>query len=171
MLGGGVSRYPCLSHNPNPASPRNPGSIPAICSIKIKYIYQLIRFQPLKLELEKSIFMHKVILLYVYLHLKKRLEMITCMCALCPKQTSYAWWKPNDIGRSYVQSRKMHPRARMEGPPRPFLPRAAKQLTPALHAGPNARNPPPPPPPPPPACIYTRQGCRGPQDLPCARPI
>ena len=28
-----------------------------------------------------------------------------------------------------------------------------------------------PPPRPPPACINTRQGCRGPQDLPCARPI
>ena len=73
----------------------------------------------------------------------------------------YAWWKPNDIGRSYVQNRRMHPRAKMEGPPRPFLPRATKHLTPAL-LGPTQGPP----------RIYTRQlGCRGPQDLPCARPI
>ena len=44
--------------------------------------------------------------------------------------------------------------------------------TPAL-LGPTQGKPPrPPPPPPPPACIYIhRQGCRGPQDLPYARPI
>ena len=49
----------------------------------------------------------------------------------------------------------------MEGPPRPFLPRAAKTSN-AGPAGPNAMGTPPP---------LARQGCRGPQDLPCARPI
>ena len=48
------------------------------------------------------------------------------------KQTSYTWWKPNDIVRSYVQTRKMHPRARLEEPPRSFLSRAIKHLTLAL---------------------------------------
>ena len=77
-----------------------------------------------------------------------------CMCALCTKQTSRlrVVETANGIGRSYVQTWKMHPRARMEGQPRPFLPRAAKHLT-----------LPPPPPPPPLAFIRGRAAaCRGP---------
>ena len=83
------------------------------------------------------------------------------MCALCTKQTSYTWWKPNDSISEGVMFKPG--KCKMEGLPRPYLPRAAKHLTPAL-LGPTQGTPPPPP------RLHLYEA-GGPQALPCARPI
>ena len=100
MAAGGRRIQVSLPVASPPPSPRNPGSFPAMQYQNLS----VDSFSAVAARTRTIDFMHKVILLRVYLHKKK----ITCMCALCLKQTSYTWWKPNDIGRSYVQTGKMH---------------------------------------------------------------